>query len=293
MMFLLIILFFCPGLQALPHGLSDSRSAALGGTSILAGNASGAWLNPAQLCALTNVEADLSCEFLFLGLEAKLYTGENDYFDSIRFSLSVPFGPTRLGIGYYYFFSAYFSDSQLRLSVSETIGRISLGASVKYLAYDYEKNDYASINPDLSGRGLGVRNIGLDAGVRAEIMADTLYGSFSLIDINEPDMGLISEDKRAFHSLLEAGLVLRQFSFSAGIRYSVRDGFLPALGIESVIISPSFPVRLGFNNSFLPGFGFGVRIKNRPLLRIDYAAGLFSGPEGGLGSHYFTLSAGF
>ncbi|MBN1898082.1 MAG: hypothetical protein JW827_04845 [Spirochaetes bacterium] len=284
-----IFLFLGFNLKAYNFDNGDARAISLGSSSVFLNNANSAWLNPASLSRLTKKEIDLSYEVLYLGLDSRVYTGESDYFNNLRVSFALPLDDRSIGIGLFQFYSIYFRNTKLRITATEKLGGFRVGINFKYISYDYIKNEYTDINPYLQSSELSAENIGLDAGALAEIIKDNIFASLSLLNINQPDIGIVTEDRLNIRIRGGVGLMVSGFSSSLEIEYSEKEISGIHFGLETFLISRSFPVRLGFNNSFLPAAGFTFKIKDKPEMGIDYAANLFSEIDSNNGSHYFTF----
>jgi hypothetical protein len=289
-----LLLVSCASLLADNNTQGDARAVGQGNVSCFLDNAASGWLNPAQISAVMDREADFSFEFYYLGLAPAVYNGSTDYFNDLKLSFVYPLGNARAGFGLNRFNSLFFNDTRLRFTFSETFKDLSLGLSLKYLRYDFPANDYTSLNPSLNSGKSAAENVSCDAGVRMEILPGHLVVSVAFLNLNEPDMGIVGEDKIDFQAIAGAGFRISWLQVGAELGYKSGSIDRFALGLESPVISKSFPVRIGFDNSFYPCLGFSCVLKQKdPVIGLDYAANLFSDIQGGFGSHYFTLYAGF
>ncbi|MDD5067899.1 MAG: hypothetical protein PHF84_12705, partial [bacterium] len=273
---LFLLLLFCLNLYADLSGQGDALSVGQGGTTCFLDNASSAWKNPAQISVVTNREADLSCEFLYLGLEPYVYTGDTDYFNHLKFSFVYPLAGSRLGLGIDQFSSLYFKQSQFRLTFTERIKSLSLGLNLKYITYSYVRNDYTAINPYFTSDDLGAENISLDIGARLEVVRKKVFATLAILNVNQPDMGMVEEDRLKLQAVLGAGIRISRFSLSAELEYRDAKIDRAAFGVESTFLSPVFPLRAGFDNTFLPSIGCSFVIMKDPMAGLDYAARFFS-----------------
>jgi hypothetical protein len=285
-----VILLLCASLHAETLYQADARAVGQANVSGFLDNASSGWLNPAQISLTTRPEVDFSCEFYFLGLSPAVYNGTMDYFNDLKLSFVYPLAKSRLGFGINRFNSRFFNDTRLRFTFSETFGPLSFGINLKYYRFSVIANDYTSLNPALNVGKDFSENIGVDAGVRLVILPDSLFATFAVSDLNQPDMGIVGANQLLFRAT--AGLGVKLGAFNAGTELEYSNGAISrfALGLETTVLSRTFPIRIGFNNSFLPSLGFTCYFRQKaPLIGLDYAANLFSDAQGGIGSHYFTL----
>ncbi|MBU1078096.1 MAG: type IX secretion system membrane protein PorP/SprF, partial [Spirochaetes bacterium] len=186
-------------------------------------------------------------------------------------------------------YSLYFNNTKLRVSVAKPVTRFVMGISLKYISYQYEKNDYSAINPDLSTSDMKSANIGLDTGIIYKIIENKIFAGLSVLNLNQPDMGLIGEDRLKLQAKGELGLKFSGFLLSAALQYYDKGISKLSLGAESKIISENFLLRMGFDNSFLPCLGFTVKIRQDPEAGIDYAVKFGDEVKNNNGSHYFTV----
>ncbi|MBI4396843.1 MAG: type IX secretion system membrane protein PorP/SprF [Elusimicrobia bacterium] len=186
--------------------------------------------------------------------------------------------PTRLGqvgVGYSLFQAQdILKEQAFALSYAVPFRLIHVGLTVKRFTQSFSpgSDPFAARDPVFQN-GLSRSATGLDAGALMPI-GEFLNLGAAVRNINEPDIGLITEDKILRE--IEAGLSVRlagaglltsgNVVFKRGTDGSGIESIFPYLGLEKSLAA-NFSVRAGLNRlEYTTGFGF-----RKGFLGLDYA----------------------
>ncbi len=184
----------------------------------------------------------------------------------------------------------YYQESMYYLSYGRPVGnKWAWGVSAKYLQENYILDQYMMASPVFGyGSKDSVSNVSFDAGLIYNI-APRFYAGISALDINQPDLGLLYEDK--LPCTVRTGIAWREkgLSWALDAVYSSNE-WIYSTGFEK-FIGDVFGVRMGVGyggmNYFNIAAGFSMNISRA---QIDYS---FEYPVVGIestaGTHRISL----
>lgn len=285
----LVLALAAPAAAAFQYVPSNPHSAAMGGTIMTAqGDSSTVFLNPASLAALGSVDLYFVHNRLYTGL------GGVDAMQEGLFSLGVPTKWGSLGAGLATFrATGLVQERTVALTYAHRLGRVDIGAAGKHLSHSYDAaSDPLAAQDPVFRAGTSRSAVSLDLGLGAAL-TDSLRAGLAARNLNQPDVGLASEDRVSrevqgglAYELSKAGLTLaadltyREAGFADGRR------LLPSIGVEKALGSRKVVLRAGA--SLLDySAGFGVRLGR---VGFDYALILRRNLlEGNAGTHSFGV----
>ncbi|MFC2061235.1 tetratricopeptide repeat protein [Elusimicrobiota bacterium] len=245
---------------------------------------SGIFYNPAGLVLLKRPEILTAYERMYIGLTDKSVIANQVV------GLGMPFKFGSMGLAWHSLdLKDLYNERMIKLGYGRAIkNRIYCGISISSLQLSYGKTVYTKINPLFIDNGYSKSGIGLDGGVIYE--GDSINLGVSVLNINEPDMGLKYTNK-----------VCRKISAGISVKQRVMDFNLAAVllageyrvktGIESWIYGRRLALRGGLNIGALKyrnaALGIGYAGDS---YKIDYS---FIYPLSGIASTYGSHKLSF
>jgi nucleoid-associated protein YgaU len=195
------------------------------------------------------------------------------------------------GIGLKYFsLTDYYQESMYYLSYGRPVSsKWAWGISAKYLQEKYMIDKYLMESPVFDyGKKDSVSAMSVDAGLLYNI-APRFYAGLSVLDINQPDLGLKYEDR--LPATVRTGIAWREKGLSWALDAVYREKqWIYSTGFEK-FIKDVFGVRMGLGyggrNYFNIAAGFSMNVSR---VELDYA---FQYPINGIkdtsGTHRMSL----
>lgn len=287
----LVLALAAPAAAAFQYVPANPHSAAMGGTIMTEqGDSATVFLNPASLSALPSIDLYFVHNRLYTGL------GGVDAMQEGLFSLGAPLpeGWGTVGAGLATFrATGLVQERTVALTYARRFGRVDLGVAGKHLSHSYDAaSDPLAAQDPVFRAGTSRSAVSLDLGLGAAL-TDSLRLGLAARNVNEPDVGLASEDKVSRE--LQGGLSyeLSRIGLRGVVDVAYRDaGFadgrrvLPSVGLEKALGSRKVVLRAGA--SILDySAGFGVRLGR---VGFDYALILRRNLlEGNAGTHSFGV----
>jgi nucleoid-associated protein YgaU len=179
----------------------------------------------------------------------------------------------------YFTLADTYQESAYYLSFGRMLNeRIAYGASVKYLMEKYVISDYLKLSPVFGyGQKDSVASVSVDAGVLYNI-APRLFVGASVLDVNQPNVGLYSEDRLPFTARLGVAWKDKTLSWAMDTINRNKQWYC-STGFERFLTS-LFGIRMGLSyggrNYFTIAGGFSI---NFYRMQLDY---VFQYPISGL-----------
>ena len=292
---LLILTLACPVRASFQLQPESVRSVSMGGASLGAsGEAVALFTNPAGIAQVKRIETSFIYSKLFTGLP-----GVDLGLGSVSFALPTRIGSFGMGMGSF-IASGLKEERTLALSFGRNFleGRLQMGLTGKQFYHSYKiGSDRRAARDPVFSNGTSKSAFGLDLGASASVMGPLKLG-VAVRNINEPDVGLASEDRirREFQigiNLDLAGVGIRAFGdiFYKEMGFSTdQQPFIPAFGVEKALGGDSLSFRLGANPLEFTG-GFGLKVGN---MGFNYALVLNRNlMQDNVGTHRVGLSLRF
>jgi hypothetical protein len=269
----------------------SARSAALGSSFSASSRDSGSlFTNPAGIASLSQAELSVTYGKPFAGLP-----GTNMNLGHAALVIPTPAG--RLGLGYALYQAQDLLQEQtvaVSYGVSPLKG-VRLGGTVKHLSHSYLiGSDPLAAQDPVFRNGTSRSAVAFDAGVSVSLGRHLSLGAAGR-NLNEPNVGLVSEDKVTREIQAGVDLDLTGMGLKASSDLLLRQvqpgssGPVPAFGLEKSL-GQALALRAGANpEEFTAGFGLKIR-----SLGFDYAF-LFNKnlSEDNSGSHKVGLTYRF
>jgi len=178
-------------------------------------------------------------------------------------------GTFGLGVKYFSLTDSY-RESAYYLSYGRSVSnRLAWGVSAKYLQEKYVMDDYLRASPVFDyGNKDSVSNVSVDAGLLYNI-APRLFAGVSVLDINQPNLGLKYEDllpctvrtgiawkEKGLSWAFDAVLREKEWIYSTGFEKYIRDVFGVRMGVG-----------YGGSNYFNIAGGFSIKLSR---VQFDY-----------------------
>lgn len=185
-----------------------------------------------------------------------------------------------VGVGLKYFALAeYYTEYAYYLGYGRPMGnKWSWGVNLKYLQENYIIDDYLRLSPVFDyGEKSGVQNVSADVGFMYNL-APRIFVGMSVLDVNEPDLGLKNEDKLPSTSRLGVAWREKELTWACDISYRSRRMYY-SVGFEQYIrkiLGLRIGLTYGGRNYFNAAGGFSVKLMR---IRLDY---VFQYPFSGL-----------
>ena len=276
-----------------------SRPAAMGSAfTAVADGADTVLYNPAGLAHIANPEAIFTYAKPYSGLEG---VNLGSHFTAFAVPLK---GNGAIALGWVNFFSQdQYQEDMLCLSYGRNMNeRISLGGALKYLGHRYTL-DERTAGDSVFGGGNSKYAVAVDVGalMRLPISDEkTINLAFSAKNLNQPDIGLKTEDKVPFeltiggaYSFKETIVPSLDITYRAQEWGGASDKIRIRLGAETWLHKRLIALRGGVNSSEIAlGFGLNPRLWNWDI-QFDYA---FLYPllvKETTGTHHLSLSLKF
>lgn len=277
------------------------RPLAMGGAyTAVADDANGPLFNPSGAVYITKFEVSLASAKLFTGLEG-VDIGQN-YFSAVR---SIGEEAGSVGVTWHSLYTpALYREDTFVLTYARKLNDIfntdnldvSVGTNLKYLKHEYDldkrtKNDPVFENGTIKG------NYAVDAGVMVYSRDICTSFGFSAKNLNEPDLGLKTEDKVTREYALGAAYITQEcglldlenltISFDAVNKGRKTYG---RTGIETGFSNNKFVMRMGHQSAYFSlGFGYKLPLTESDTVDIDYTFAWPLQVENSLGTHRLGL----
>lgn len=250
----------------------SAQSAAMGGASLAGnGDSSALFLNPAALSGLKRPETYLMYNRLYAGLEGVGDIGQG----FAAFGLPTKLGDFGVGLSDFKA-SGLLEERILGLAFARRLGNaLKAGIGVKFLHHRYlVGSDPAAAADPVFNNGASKGAPAVDIGAIASV-TEALEVGLAVRNLNQPDLGLASEDRvprelavGAAYRLAPYALRLSgDFVYRAQTAGTLRDKSRPSFGLEKSFQGERVKVRAGFG---LDQFTGGIGLQAGPVV-FDYA----------------------
>ncbi|MFH1784642.1 MAG: OmpA family protein [bacterium] len=274
-----------------------ARPTGMGGAfTALANDSNSIMWNPAGIAHVDRSELNLMYAKLFSGLDS-VKLGLN-YFSFIQ--------PIKnagvFGINWANFISTdQYREDTFVLSYAQKVfyskdswlEEVALGANLKYMGYRYTLDSYAKTDPVFVSSGNDKSSFGFDAGIQIKPV-DYLSVGLSVINLNQPDVGLKETEKLPVETRVGAGVFFSERT-QAGFDISyLTDDLNFHVGLEHWLPTKVLALRCGANlQEIALGMGLRSEVSETFELQFDYS---FIWPlevQETYGSHRLSLLARF
>jgi hypothetical protein len=247
-----------PVRAAFQNGFRSVRSSALGGIPIgERGDASALFQNPAGMAGMRATEA----YFTYSSMLNRLNGVEG--FSTGFMSVGIPNRIGTLGLGLGIFNAAsLIKERTLSLGFAKSFHKgWQAGFALKQLHHSYAAaGDSLAENDPVFNNGYSKSALSVDAGMIVPL-GKILQLGVSIKDMNEPNVGLVTEDR--VPRQIQAGAALNAWGIKTTGNlsflhrsYSNAPSAVPAFGIEKGMYGDRFALRMGMNASeWTTGFG--------------------------------------
>lgn len=272
-----------------------------GAYTAVSNDANGALFNPAGSCRVQKLEIALGSAKLYTGLDG-VDIGQN-YFGMVRnFGQKAGAG----GITWHSLYTpALYREDIVALTYSRAIMERSwydllAGVNVKYMRHEYELDKRTADDPVFSD-ATSKAGVGADAGLI--LMLNRIGLSFGITgrNINQPDVGLKTDDKvtaetafgAAFSQKYNPFLQLENFTFAFDV--IKKDGIVYGRsGFETTFFDSRFVVRAGHQQEYVAlGLGYKFYVGLYTSVGVDYAFAWPLAVENSNGNHKLGVTVGF
>ena len=300
-----------PAVMPVFAGFEDTgiggRQMGMGGAfCALADDVNSIFYNPAGLDRIKWIELSMFTGKLYEGLTDESSPGNG------FLGLNVPLGiQGNFGAGWLNFsLPGYYSENTYIVSYARKVedplkkGFLSLGVNMKILSSNFETTAYTeqAVNLDtgyLKGgadpvfeNGYAVSALALDAG----ILYSPLYNpehNFALVlrNFNQPDMGLLGEDRVARELKFGYAYTARQFNIAVDLSFERQGTFISA-GFEKFLAGGAYALRGGVKTGSqgYRDFTFGAMYRYNDVFQFDYGFALpLAGITSAYGSHRLSV----
>lgn len=272
--------------------------------------------NSAGLADLKRREINVTYSDLFSNLNARLYTGENDYMGLHNVGMILPFAPNLGSFGFFWtlFNTKFYKENVFILSygrevgselfqflnIQETMRNIKLngGINLKVMNWRVVGNEYTNENPVLDPDDLSRTGFTADLGLLATTPGNLKFG-LALENFIPANVGVTIYETIPMNFRLGVSYL---YDWQGSIPYidtllgtmdfTHRNGISDIrAGAEGWFLKQLVGLRIGTTaDQFTTGASFGFGIKKSNLdLRLDYAFAYPYGIQATWGSHRFSV----
>jgi len=248
---------------------ASARASAMGNAFLASsGDPAALFINPAGIASINSPEVSFLYNKPFAGLP-------NVNLNAGHAAFALPTKHGHIGLGYALFdANSLLQEQTLALSYGTKIKGIHMGLTAKQLSHSYNTgSDPLAASDPVFAKGTSKSAMAFDVGAIAPL-GKMLKAGIAVRNLNQPDLGLVSEDRIARE--IQTGLMLNMSGmgikatgdifFRAAQAGEVKQTPTPFLGLEKTFKSP-LALRIGANTNEFTG-GFGITLSN---LTFDYA----------------------
>lgn len=276
------------------------RPVGMGGAFVgLADDVNAIRWNSAGLAQLSKRELTVSYSALYLGLNAKLYTGETDRLAQHFIAYTHPIGNIdTVGVSWLFFNSTIYDENIFTLNYARQIAsELYGGLGLKVLNFGITPNQYAKISSVLSSTALSHTEITADLSCLYNFTSNLSIG-LSLKNVYPVYMGIISKKRVPLE--IRTGVVYKLENTYQSIDLAFRNHRLNGrreyklmIGIEHWLLDKTVGIRAGYNtNSASLGMSYCYGAKYQIWFDYAFIYPILSIKETS-GSHKFAISLKF